>query len=224
MWYKRQVKGWRTHWKEKWPAIIGAAYAARISLIAAGFYRTPFIGDVEGMHARGRAFLYFIFAAAAAEVEIDVLTGESQILRADILYDAGHSLNPCLDVGQIEGGFVQGSGLMTTEQLMYENDGRLYSDGTWEYKPPTSKSIPIDFRVTISRGGRPTEDDAAVAGSRALGEPPFVLSTSVFFAIKQAIMAARRDQGDATWFTMPAPATVGRIREHCRVARGQMRL
>ena len=178
---------------------------------------------MEGIHSQGRAFLYFIFAAAA-EVEIDVLTGESQILRADILYDAGHSLNPCLDVGPIEGGFVQGAGLMTTEQLMYEADGRLYSDGTWEYKPPTSKSIPIDFRVTISRGGRPNKDDAAVAGSRALGEPPFVLSTSVFFAIKQAIMAARRDGGDDSWFTMPAPATVGRIREHCRVERGQMRL
>lgn len=218
------VKGWRTQWKKKWPAIISAAYAARISLVAEGFYRTPFIGDVEGVHSQGRAFLYFIFAAAATEVEIDVLTGESQILRADILYDAGHSLNPCLDVGQIEGGFVQGSGLMTTEQLMYEPDGRLYSDGTWEYKPPTSKSIPIDFRVTISRGGRPNKNDSAVAGSRALGEPPFVLSTSVFFAIKQAIMAARRDQGDDTWFTMPAPATVGRIREHCRVERGQMRL
>jgi xanthine dehydrogenase/oxidase len=218
------VKGWRTQWKEKWPAIVSAAYAARISLVAEGFYRTPRIGDVEGVHSQGRAFLYFVFAVAAAEVEIDVLTGQSQILRADILYDAGHSLNPCLDVGQIEGGFVQGAGLMTTEQLMYEPDGRLYSDGTWEYKPPTSKSIPIDFRVTISRGGRPTADDSAVAGSRALGEPPFVLSTSVFFAIKQAIMAARRDQGDDTWFTMPAPATVGRIRQHCRVDRGSMTL
>ncbi|HVR39829.1 MAG TPA: molybdopterin cofactor-binding domain-containing protein, partial [Thermoanaerobaculia bacterium] len=218
------VKGWKTHWKEKWPDIISAAYAARISLIAEGFYRTPFIGDVEGIHSQGRAFLYFIFAAAASEVEIDVLTGEQQILRADILYDAGHSLNPCLDVGQIEGGFVQGSGLMTSEQLMYERDGSLYSNGTWEYKPPTSKSIPIDFRVTLSRGGRPNKDDSAVAGSRALGEPPFVLSTSVYFAIKQAIMAARRDQGDDTWFYMPAPATVGRIREHCRVERKAMRL
>ena len=218
------VKGWRTQWKKKWPEIISAAYAARISLVAEGFYRTPLIGDVEGVHSQGRAFLYFIFAAAAAEVEIDVLTGQSQILRADILYDAGHSLNPCLDVGQIEGGFVQGAGLMTTEQLMYEPDGRLYSDGTWEYKPPTSKSIPIDFRVTISRGGRPTVDDSAVAGSRALGEPPFVLSTSVFFAIKQAIMAARHDGGDDSWFTMPAPATVGRIRDHCKVDRRSMKL
>jgi xanthine dehydrogenase/oxidase len=113
---------------------------------------------------------------------------------------------------------------MTSEQLMYENDGRLYSNGTWEYKPPTSKSIPIDLRVTISRGGNPTKDNAAVAGSRALGEPPFVLSTSVFFAIKQAILAARRDQGDPSWFEMPAPATVGRIREHCKVDRAKMRL
>lgn len=218
------VKGWRKNWKEKWPEIVGNAYAGRVSLAVEGFYKTPFIGDVEGTHSQGRAFLYFIYACAAAEVEIDVLTGEMQILRADILYDAGHSLNPCLDIGQIEGAFVQGAGLMTSEQLMYEEDGRLYSNGTWEYKPPTSKSIPIDFRVTISRGGTPTKDNSAVAGSRALGEPPFVLSTSVFFAIKQAILAARRDQGDASWFEMPAPAAVGRIQEHCRVDRAKMRL
>jgi xanthine dehydrogenase/oxidase len=218
------VKGWKKNWKEKWPDIVGAAYADRVSLAVEGFYKTPFIGDVEGTHSQGRAFLYFIFACAAAEVEIDVLTGETQILRADILYDAGHSLNPCLDVGQLEGGFVQGAGLMTSEQLMYESDGRLYSNGTWEYKPPTSKSIPIDFRVTISRGGNPNPEDSAVAGSRALGEPPFVLSTSVFFAIKQAIMAARRDQGDDSWFHMPAPATVGRVRDHCAVSRGKMTL
>ena len=218
------VKGWRKNWKESWPAIVSAAYNARVSLAVEGFYKTPFIGDVEGVHSQGRAFLYFIYACAAAEVEIDVLTGELQVLRADILYDAGHSLNPCLDIGQIEGAFVQGMGLMTSEQLMYEPDGRLYSNGTWEYKPPTNKSIPIDFRVTISRGGNPDKDNSAVAGSRALGEPPFVLSTSVFFAIKQAILAARRDQGDPSWFEMPAPATVGRIREHCAVKRARMQL
>jgi hypothetical protein len=158
---------------------------------------------------------------AASEVEIDVLTGETTVLRSDILIDIGHSLNPCLDVGQVEGAFVQGFGLMTTEQMMYEADGRLYSNGRWEYKPPCSKSIPVNLRVTIDKGGDPNQTNSVVMSSRGIGEPPLVLSASAFFAIKQAIMTARRDQGDDTWFTMPTPATVGRVRSHCRVKRGQ---
>jgi xanthine dehydrogenase/oxidase len=221
---ENNVKNWRKDWKKLWPSIIGGAYAARVNLAAEGFYKTPLIGDVEGTQQYGRAFLYFVYAAAASEVEIDVLTGETTVLRSDILIDIGHSLNPCLDVGQVEGAFVQGLGLMTTEQMMYEPDGRLYSNGTWEYKPPCSKSIPVDLRVTIDKGGDPNQTNSAVMSSRGIGEPPLVLSTSAFFAIKQAIMAARRDQGDDTWFAMPAPATVGRVQSHCRVKRGAMHL
>ncbi len=219
-----KVKGWKTGWKKLWPSIVGGAYAARVNLAAEALYKTPLIGDVEGTHQYGRAFLYFVYAAAASEVEIDVLTGETTVLRSDILIDIGHSLNPCLDIGQVEGAFVQGLGLMTTEQMMYEPDGRLYSNGTWEYKPPCSKSIPVDLRVTIDKGGDPNQTDSAVMSSRGIGEPPLVLSTSAFFAIKQAIMAARRDQGDDTWFSMPAPATVGRVQSHCKVRRGSMHL
>ena len=221
---ENKVKGWRTNWKKLWPSIVGGAYAARVNLAVDGFYNTPLIGDVEGDNQYGRAFLYFVYAAAASEVEIDVLTGETTVLRSDILIDIGHSLNPCLDVGQVEGAFVQGLGLMTTEQMMYEPDGRLYSNGTWEYKPPCSKSIPVDLRVTIAKGGDPNQTNSAVMSSRGIGEPPLVLSTSAFFAIKQAIMAARRDQGDDTWFTMPAPATVGRVQSNCRVGRKSMHL
>lgn len=221
---KNKVKGWKKDWAKLWPSIVSGAYSARVDLIAEALYSTPLIQNVVGVHSQGRAFLYFIFAAAASEVEIDVLTGEVQVLRADILYDAGRSLNSCLDLGQIEGSYVQGLGMMTSEQLMYEPDGRLYSNGTWEYKPPTTKSIPIDFRVTISRGGHPTKSDSAVAGSRALGEPPFVLSTSAFFAIKHAILAARSDQGDDSWFEMSTPATVGRIQNACRINRDKLRL
>jgi len=221
---ENKVKGWRTDWKKLWPSIVGGAYAARVNLAVEALYKTPLIGDVEGTNQYGRAFLYFVYAAAASEVEIDVLTGETTVLRSDILIDIGHSLNPCLDVGQVEGAFVQGLGLMTTEQMMYEPDGRLYSNGTWEYKPPCSKSIPVDLRVTIAKGGDPNQTNSAVMSSRGIGEPPLVLSTSAFFAIKQAIMAARRDQGDATWFAMPAPATVGRVQSHCRVARTSMHL
>jgi xanthine dehydrogenase/oxidase len=221
---ENKVKGWRTNWKKLWPSIVGGAYAARVNLAVDGFYNTPLIGDVEGDNQYGRAFLYFVYAAGASEVEIDVLTGETTVLRSDILIDIGHSLNPCLDVGQVEGAFVQGLGLMTTEQMMYEPDGRLYSNGTWEYKPPCSKSIPVDLRVTIAKGGDPNQTNSAVMSSRGIGEPPLVLSTSAFFAIKQAIMAARRDQGDDTWFTMPAPATVGRVQSNCKVGRASMRL
>jgi xanthine dehydrogenase/oxidase len=195
-----------------------------VNLAVEAFYKTPIIGDVEGKDQYGRAFLYFVYAAAASEVEIDVLTGETTVLRSDVLIDIGHSLNPCLDVGQVEGAFVQGLGLMTTEQMMYEPDGSLYSNGTWEYKPPCSKSIPVDLRVTIAKGGDPNQTNSAVMSSRGIGEPPLVLSTSAFFAIKQAIMSARRDQGDDTWFTMPAPATVGRVQSNCRVTRGAMHL
>jgi len=221
---ENKVKGWRTNWKKLWPSIVGGAYAARVNLAVDGFYNTPLIGDVEGTSQYGRAFLYFVYASGASEVEIDVLTGETTVLRSDILIDIGHSLNPCLDVGQVEGAFVQGLGLMTTEQMMYEPDGRLYSNGTWEYKPPCSKSIPVDLRVTIAKGGDPNQTNSAVMSSRGIGEPPLVLSTSAFFAIKQAIMAARRDQGDDTWFTMPAPATVGRVQSNCKVGRKSMHL
>jgi xanthine dehydrogenase/oxidase len=221
---ENKVKDWKKNWKQLWPSIVGGAYAARVNLAAEALYKTPLIGDVEGTDQYGRAFLYFVYAAAASEVEIDVLTGETTVLRSDVLIDIGHSLNPCLDVGQVEGAFVQGLGLMTTEQMMYEPDGRLYSNGTWEYKPPCSKSIPVDLRVTIDKGGDPNQTNSAVMSSRGIGEPPLVLSTSAFFAIKQAIMSARRDQGDDTWFAMPAPATVGRVQSHCRVKRGSMHL
>jgi xanthine dehydrogenase/oxidase len=219
-----KVKNWKRDWTQLWPTIVGGAYAARVNLAAEALYKVPFLGDVEGDHPYGRAFRYFTYATAASEVEIDVLTGQTNLLRSDILIDVGHSLNPCLDVGQVEGGFIQGCGLMTSEQLMYEPDGRLYSNGTWEYKPPTTKSIPVDLRVTIARGGNPTPENAAVLSSRGIGEPPLVLSTSVFFAIKQAILAARRDQGDESWFYMPAPATVGRVAENCKVSRSNLRL
>jgi len=154
-------------------------------------------------------------------VEIDVLTGQTAILRSDILYDAGNSLNPCIDIGQLEGGFVQGCGLMLTEDLIYGRDGSLVSNGTWNYKPPCSKSIPIDFRVGLHYGRRHDPvtgdalDSAAVLGSKGIGEPGLVLSTSVFFAVKRAILAARADEGKYDWFEMPAPATVARIQQCC---------
>ncbi len=226
---EHKVKGWKRNWAAKWKDIVSGAYLSRVDLTSEALFRTPRLQDIEGTHQYGRAFYYFTYSAAVTEVEIDVLTGETTILRADIIYDAGKSLNPCLDVGQLEGAYVQGLGLMTTEQLMYEEDGRLYSNGTWDYKPPCSKSIPVDFRVMLHRterrraDGKPAED-TAVLSSRAIGEPPLVLSTTAFFAIKHAIMAARRDQGDNTWVEIDAPATVARVQSACRVKRDQLKL
>jgi xanthine dehydrogenase/oxidase len=204
---------------ELWPAVVAAAFSARVDLQAEATYREPWIGDVGGDHPYGRAFLYFTYSAACSEVEIDVLTGETAILRTDILCDNGKSLNPLLDIGQIEGGFVQGSGLMLSEQMMYTADGALYSDGTWDYKPPGSKSIPIEFNVRLHEAHRRHAatglplDNASVNGSRGIGEPPLVLAATVFFAVKHAVMAARRDRSDASWPEFAAPATVGRIQQ-----------
>jgi xanthine dehydrogenase/oxidase len=114
---------------------------------------------------------------------------------------------------------------------MYGSDGSLYSNGTWNYKPPCSKTIPVDFRVMMYNGGtrrHPESDEplehTAIQGSKGVGEPPLVLSSSVFFAIKHAILSARRDQGDSSWFEMEAPATVARVQHYCRVDRSSLRL
>jgi xanthine dehydrogenase/oxidase len=146
-----------------------------------------------------------------------------------------------IDVGQIEGGFVQGIGYLTMEELTYQGpreapregypDGALTSTNTWEYKPPGTKSIPLDLRVRIfdnsgcklERKG-PKLDAAAVKSSKGIGEPPLVLSNSVFFAIKQAIQAFYEDQGHEAWVEMDAPATVERIQSTCRVAIGELKL
>jgi xanthine dehydrogenase/oxidase len=204
---------------DRWPLVVAAAYNARVDLQAEATYRVPLIDDVNDDNPYGRVFLYFTYSAACSEVEIDVLTGATTILRTDILFDNGRSLNPLLDIGQIEGGFVQGSGLMLSEQMMYTQDGALYSDGTWDYKPPGAKSIPVAFNVRLHEAPRhhaitgETLDDASVNGSRGIGEPTLVLATTVFFAVKQAVRAARRDRGDNSWPEFPAPATVGRIQQ-----------
>jgi xanthine dehydrogenase/oxidase len=227
---ENKVKGWKQNWQMKWKEIVAGAYDARVDLTSEALFRTPHLSNVGGDHPYGAAFYYFSYSAAASEIELDVLTGETTILRADILFDAGKSLNPCLDVGQLEGGFVQGAGLMTTEQMMIEETGRVYSNGTWDYKPPQSHSIPVDFRVALNGSVRldmsngKEEAGAAVLSSRAIGEPPLVLATTVFFAIKHAILSARRDRGNTDWFEMEAPATVGRIQRACLVEQSALSL
>lgn len=166
------------------------AWLGRVSLSATGFYRTPKIHyDAETMS--GRPFLYFAYGAAVSEVAIDCLTGESRIERVDILYDAGKSLNPAIDMGQIEGGFVQGSGWLTTEEVCWNDKGQLTTHAPSTYKIPTSADIPRIFNAKIWEKGRNRE--STIHRSKAVGEPPLMLAISVHSAINHAIAAYRQD-------------------------------
>jgi xanthine dehydrogenase/oxidase len=217
---------WRTNWKTIWPKIISFAYGARIDLCGQATFASPHLEQLSAknnyhLDAGEQVFFYFTYSVAVSEVEIDVLTGEFSIIRSDIIYDAGQTLNSELDIGQVQGGFVQGVGNVTTEEIYYADDGRLISYGTWNYKPPCSKTIPIEFNVSLleyvrtsSRTNTPM-DHYGIQSSKSTGEPPLVLSNTVFFAIKHAIAAARADMGHNEWFDLESPATVERIKLSC---------
>jgi xanthine dehydrogenase/oxidase len=214
---------WQTQWSEVWPGVVQAAYTDRIDLSAQALYSSPNLSEVTPPTGNGPAnpFYYFTWSAACSEVEIDVLTGEFEVVRTDILYDAGLSLNPYLDLGQVQGGFVQGLGNVTTEEMLYDDQGGPITDNTWTYKPPCTKTIPADFRVALltyekygSQNGLPV-DTYGIQSSKSAGEPPLVLANTVFFALKHAVAAARADNGDQSWPALDSPATVERIRMAC---------
>ncbi|PSC04495.1 xanthine dehydrogenase molybdopterin binding subunit [Alsobacter soli] len=161
------------------------AHAARIHLSAAGHYKTPKL-HWDRQKGVGRPFFYFAYGAACAEVVIDTLTGENRVLRVDILHDVGRSLNPAIDIGQIEGGFVQGMGWLTTEELVYDKDGRLRTHAPSTYKIPVASDVPADFRVTLFDGENREE---TVYRSKAVGEPPLMLANAVFCAIADAVQS-----------------------------------
>ena len=160
------------------------AFTERVSLSSTGYYATPKI-SWDRDTASGRPFLYFAGGAACSEVTVDVETGEMRVDRVDILHDAGRSLNPAIDMGQIEGGFVQGMGWLTTEELVFGEDGRLLVHAPSTYKIPTCSDVPADFRVELFEPGRNREP--TVHRSKAVGEPPLMLALSVFSAITHAI-------------------------------------
>ena len=159
------------------------AYQARVQLWSDGFYATPDLSwDRDTM--TGRPFYYFAYGAAVSEVIVDTLTGEWKLLRADLLHDAGTSINPAIDIGQVEGGFIQGMGWLTTEELWWNNDGALMTHAPSTYKIPTVNDCPADLRTTLYRNAN-VED--TIFRSKAVGEPPLLLPFSVFFAIRDAI-------------------------------------
>jgi xanthine dehydrogenase large subunit len=184
--------------------VVATAYANRIQLWSDGFYRTPKI-HYDKTTLTGRPFYYFAYGAACTEVAIDTLTGENRVLKVDILHDVGNSINPSLDVGQIEGGFIQGMGWLTSEELVWNTQGLLSTHAPSTYKIPTAGDVPEHFKVDFWPAPN-TEDN--VFGSKAVGEPPFMLAISVFEALRDAVAQAR---GDGQAVKLDAPATPERV-------------
>ncbi len=184
--------------------VVKLAHANRIQLWSDGFYRTPKI-HYDKSTLSGRPFYYFAYGAACTEVAIDTLTGESRVLEVDILHDVGSSINPAIDIGQIEGGFVQGMGWLTTEQLVWNDKGLLTTHAPSTYKIPATGDIPEHFKVDLWPEPN-TEDN--VFGSKAVGEPPFMLAISVYEALRDAVGAVK--EGSQV-ISLTAPATAENI-------------
>ncbi len=184
--------------------LIQNAYMARISLSATGYYRTPKI-YYDRETGSGRPFFYFANGAAVSEVSVDTLTGEYTLDKVDILHDVGTSLNPAIDRGQIEGGFIQGMGWLTTEDLRWDDSGRLISNNMATYKIPAIGDTPAHFNVALF--DRPNAEDS-IYHSKAVGEPPFMLAISVWCAIKDAIASLADYKVDPD---LPAPATPEKV-------------
>ena len=164
--------------------LVQLAWFDRVSLSATGFYRTPKI-NYDRSTFSGRPFFYYAYGAAVAEVIVDMLTGENRILRVDIVHDCGDSLNPAMDLGQVEGGFVQGAGWLTSEELWWNDAGELQTHAPSTYKIPTCSDLAPEFNVTLLENAANRED--TIYRSKAVGEPPFMLAISVFQAIRDAI-------------------------------------
>jgi len=186
-------------------ALTRQAYMARVQLSATGFYKTPKI-HWDRDKGQGTPFYYFAYGAACAEVEIDTLTGETMVERVDILHETGRSLNKAIDIGQIEGGFIQGMGWLTTEELVWDGKGRLRTHAPSTYKIPLASDRPKIFNVTLAdwpEAGEPT-----IHRSKAVGEPPFCLGIAVFHAISDAVASVA---GHQICPRLDAPATPERV-------------
>ncbi len=191
--------------------VVKAAYEGRISLSATGFYATPKL-RWDRIRGEGRPFFYFAYGCAVTEVVLDTLTGENRILRADILHDCGASLNPALDRGQIEGGYVQGAGWLTTEELVWDDKGRLKTHAPSTYKIPACSDRPRVFKVALWDGAN-RED--TIYRSKAVGEPPFMLGISAWLALSDAVQST-----GPNWPDLPAPATAEAVLAAIGRARG----
>jgi len=192
-----------------WQEIISAANSANVDLCA----RYMMEGKKDDYNG------YSVWGVAVNEVEVDILTGEMFIVRADIVEDAGLSTSPQVDIGQVEGAFAMGLGLWTSEEIKHDPvTGELLTKNTWEYKPPAAKDIPQDFRVTLMPNAR---NPFGVLSSKATGEPALLLGISVLFAIWDALNSSRVDAGQSGWWQLNGPATVEHIHQHAGVTPDQ---
>jgi xanthine dehydrogenase large subunit len=196
------LKEGKNYQDESFDFWVQKAYMARIQLWSDGFYATPKI-HYDKTTLTGRPFFYFAYGAACVEVAIDTLTGENRVLAVDILHDAGRSINPSIDIGQIEGGFVQGMGWLTTEELVWNESGKLTTHAPSTYKIPTAFDVPEHFNVSLWT--EPNREDN-VFGSKAVGEPPFMLAIAVFEALRDAVASTKSGQ-----VKLDAPATPERV-------------
>uniref|UniRef100_A0A336MLN1 Xanthine dehydrogenase n=1 Tax=Culicoides sonorensis TaxID=179676 RepID=A0A336MLN1_CULSO len=218
---------------ESWESWVMKAYMDRVPLSATGFFKQSDIG-YDWETNQGNAWYYFVFGAACAEVEINCLTGDHTVRRVDIVMDVGSSMNPAVDIGQIEGAFVQGYGFYTMEEMLHSPDGRQITKGPSTYKIPGFNDIPGEFYVSLLTGApNPRAIYSSKVNiliifiinidfyhkfilSKAIGEPPLHLSSSVFFAIQEAVIAARKENGISEEFDFNVPATAARIRMACQ--------
>jgi xanthine dehydrogenase large subunit len=199
-----------------WEALVKQAWLDRVSLSSTGFYRTPEI-KYDFATLQGRAFYYFCYGASVSEVEIDTRTGEWWLRAVDIVHDVGRSINPAIDIGQIEGAYVQGMGWLTMEQCVWDKHGRLLTHGPSTYKIPVASDVPEHFKVSLFEGEnvKPTP-----YRSKAVGEPPLMLALSTFFAVKDAVSAAADHKVPVQ---LDAPATPERILLACEAAKLALR-
>ncbi|XP_058982542.1 xanthine dehydrogenase [Musca domestica] len=199
--------------KGTWQEWIQTAYLQSISLSATGYYNLETVDYHPVDNPTAQLYSYFTNGVGITVVEVDCLTGDHQVLSTDIVMDIGSSLNPAIDIGQIEGAFMQGYGLFTMEELIYSPTGTLYSRGPGMYKIPGFADIPGEFNVTLLTGA---PNPRAVYSSKAVGEPPLFIGSSAFFAIKDAIGNAREANGLSRDVKLESPATAARIRMACQ--------
>ncbi|XP_074648379.1 xanthine dehydrogenase/oxidase-like [Tubulanus polymorphus] len=194
-----------------WDGWVLSAWLENVYLSATGYYSVDDV-SFDWEKGTGRRFDYLTYGAACSMVEIDCLTGEHKVLKTDIVMDVGASLNPGIDIGQIDGGFMQGYGLYMTEEVNVSPNGEVLTTGPASYNLPRFKNLPNEYNVTILKGSR---NPRAIYSSKGIGEPPFILAASIYFASKKAILSARSDSGVSGYFRLDCPATAEKIRLAC---------